>query len=91
MYEIVYSAEWNAYEFYEKQSNLQHCRRCIDNTVTGSNKCVGYCQCSQHPGFLTEKQRKLHDCIKKQCFHYVAKPGKKKTARILSDINFIEA
>lgn len=87
MYETVYSTEKNKYAFYEKQSSSPYNRRCIDNTVTGCNKCVGYCQCIEHPGFLTKKHRKQHNCIGKQCFHYVAKPEKERTPQILSDLS----
>lgn len=87
MYETVYSSEQNRYATLEKQFRSSHNRRCIDNTVTGCNKCVGYCQYDEHPGFLTEKLRKQHNCIGKQCFHYVAKPGKKKMSQTLRDIS----
>lgn len=87
MYETVYSSEQNRYATLEKQFRSSHNRRCIDNTVTGCNKCVGYCQYDLHPGFLTEKLRKQHDCIGKKCFHYLAKPEKKKMPQILKDIS----
>ncbi len=53
-------------------------RRCIDGSVVGCSKCVGYCAFCEHPGFLTEKLRKKHDCLGKECFHYIAKPAKEK-------------
>ncbi len=74
----VYTTENNQYEHFEKLSPSSFTRRCIDNTITGSNKCVGYCQYSGHPGFLTDKQRKEHNCIGKQCYHYLPKPQKNK-------------
>ena len=49
-----------------------HCR-CIDGTITGSNKCVGFCDYYGHRGFLTKETRKKHDCLKKECAYYVAK------------------
>ncbi len=63
----------NTYSFFEKKCASPHRRRCIDKTVTGSNKCVGYCQYGGHPGFLTEELRKAHDCIRKGCLYYVEK------------------
>lgn len=78
MYEITYLSNPNRYAQYEKQNQLNHNRRCIDGTVTGCNKCVGYCQYREHPGFLTEKQRLEHKCIEKQCFYYIPKPQKEK-------------
>lgn len=78
MYDIAYSTNQNRYAQYEKQNHSKHNRRCIDGTVTGCNKCVGYCQYRGHPGFLTAKQRLEHDCIGKQCFYYIPKPPKEK-------------
>ncbi len=51
----------------------RHVRRCINGVKTGCNKCVAYCRYDGHPGFLTEKQRKEHNCIEKGCHYYVAK------------------
>ncbi len=87
MYNIVYSTEENMYELYEKKSSSLYNRRCIDNTITGCNKCVGYCQYREHPGFLTEKQRVQHNCIGKKCFYYIAKPKKKKAVQIGNDFS----
>lgn len=86
MYETVYSTAESLYEQYEKRYCSKYDRRCIDNTVTGCNKCVGYCQYEEHPGFLTEELRKKRNCIGKQCFHYVAKPKKKKTPQLIVDL-----
>ena len=86
MYETVYSTVESRYEQYEKQCRSKYDRRCIDNTVTGCNKCVGYCQYEEHPGFLTEKLRQEHNCIGKQCFHYVAKPKEKNTPQLIVDL-----
>ena len=83
----IYSTYEKSYEFYEKQSRSQYNRRCIDNTITGCNKCVGFCQYSGHPGFLTEKHRKQHDCIGKRCYYYIAKPEKIKPAKTLFDLS----
>lgn len=61
------------FNYYEEQSKNKYERRCIDGKVTHSGKCIGYCECSLHSGFLTREQRKQHDCIVKQCFYYVPK------------------
>lgn len=74
MYDTVYSTAESLYKQYEK-----HERLCIDNSITGCNRCVGYCQYNEHPGFFTGKLHKQHNCIGKQSFHYVAKPKKKNT------------
>ena len=87
MHETVYSTATSKYEFYERQSHSRYNRRCIDNSITGCNKCVGYCQYNEHPGFLTEKLREQHNCIEKQCFHYIAKPEKKKATQTLIDLS----
>ena len=61
------------YEYYEKRSHSPYNRRLIDGTITGCGKCVGYCQFCEHPGFLTQEQRKQHDCLGKQCYYYLPK------------------
>lgn len=64
------------YNYYEKQAAKalpKYARRCIDGKVVGCSKCVGYCQYDGHPGFLTDKQRKEHRCLEKECFYYVQK------------------
>ena len=76
MLEICYSvSEYRLcrYELLEKKSGSPHDRRCIDGRITGCGNCVGYCSYSEHPGFLTRKQRQEHDCIKKGCHYYIAK------------------
>ncbi len=86
MYETVHSTAENLYEQYEKQCRSKFERCCIDNTVTGCNKCVGYCRYEEHPGFLTKELRKEHNCIGKQCFHYVAKVKKNSTPQGVADL-----
>ena len=83
MNEIVYTSIETRYASFERQSPSQYIRRCIDNSRTGSNKCVGYCQYSEHPGFLTAELRKKHDCINKRCCHYI--PKSSKTSNIAPD------
>lgn len=90
MYEIIYSTADSRYEQYEKQCRSKYDRRCIDNSITGCNKCVGYCQYAEHPGFLTEELRKQHNCIGKQCFHYVAKQKKEKRTTAYCGSHFLD-
>lgn len=87
MNKVVYTTEIDRYSFFERKSPSAHTRRCIDNTITGSNKCVGYCQYDGHPGFLTKELLKLHNCIKKECYHFIAKPNKEKLSNDNYDIS----
>lgn len=73
MANVVYSSDYDMYKHYEKQYSIGTLRRCIDGSLTGSNKCIGYCRYSEHPGFVTQKLQREHDCISKNCFHYVSK------------------
>lgn len=75
---LIYSTEDNRYVQYEMQSKSRINRRCIDGSFTGCGNCVGYCQYREHPGFLTQKQRKEHNCIDKQCHYYIPKPQRMK-------------
>lgn len=61
------------YELYEKQSGSKYDRRCIDGRITGCGNCVGYCKYYEHPGFLTPKLQKQHNCLGKRCFYYLPK------------------
>lgn len=79
MYRTVYSSESSLYEKYERQRDSKYNRVCIDGSVTGCGRCVGYCQFNGHPGFLTEKHLKQRNCIKKDCNYYIAKPNKQKS------------
>jgi len=74
MENIVFSTDVNQYAIYEKSEHSHYERRCIDGSIVGCSKCCGYCQYEGHPGFLTEKQMKDHDCVKKQCYHFLKKP-----------------
>lgn len=79
------------YADYENLSRSQYNRRCIDNTIVGCSRCVGYCQYDGHPGFLTEKHRKKHNCIGKGCHYYLAKPERKRgtLSQMLSDTSSV--
>lgn len=65
------------YLYYDRQSGDGHNRRCIDKRLTGSGKCVGYCQNPEHRGFLTRELRREHDCLGKKCFYYLQKPKRR--------------
>lgn len=69
----IMNGDANNYLYYEKQQKNSHNRRCIDGRIIGSSKCVGYCKCEEHSGYLTKKHMKDHNCIKKECFHYLPK------------------
>lgn len=78
MEQVVYSTVINRYEYYEKNSPSVYARKSIDGSIVGCSNCVGFCQFEGHPGFLTKKQRKQHNCINKKCFYYISKPKKPK-------------
>lgn len=84
---IVFSTEIDRYTFFEKKSPSNYTRRCIDNSITGSNKCVGYCQYDGHPGFLTKDLLNQHNCIEKKCYHFIKKSGKDKPFNNSQDIS----
>ena len=66
--------EYMTYENVEKKYGLKnHTRKCIDGIITSCGNCVGYCMYCEHSGFLTKELRKKHNCIGKQCHHYVEK------------------
>ena len=77
----TFTSQNNLYFHFEKQSKSRVNRKCIDGTVTGCGNCVGYCRYREHPGFLTKEMRKEHDCIKKQCYHYLPKPQQTKSEK----------
>ena len=71
-------------------------RKSIDGTAVYSNKCVGYCKFSEHSGFLTEKQFRQHNCIGKNCEHYLPKikikaKGSRIKASSAFDVNELNA
>ncbi len=55
--------------------------RCIDGALRGRSKCVGFCACEQHPGFLTARQEREHRCREKGCFYHYAKPAVQRNRR----------
>lgn len=52
--------------------------RCIDGTIRGCGKCVGFCSYERHSGFLTAQMKQEHKCREKGCFYYCAKPSPEK-------------
>lgn len=79
MNNVVFTTEVDKYNFFEEKSPSRYTRRCINNKIIGSNKCVGYCQYSGHPGFLTKDLLEQHNCIEKGCDYFVIKPSKEKS------------
>ena len=69
----LFFASATTYNTYESHKNTPHHRKCIDGKITGSGKCVGYCEFRDHPGYLTKELRRKHNCIKKGCNYYVPK------------------
>ena len=66
-------------------------RQCIDGSITGSNKCVGFCSYYGHSGFLTADLRRQHDCLGKQCTNYIPKHKNKKKERSVKECRYQEA
>ena len=67
------SRHQEGYLYIARKEGTDAHRRCIDGRFTGSNKCVGYCDCYLHRGYLTKELRKQHNCLVKECGHYVSK------------------
>lgn len=74
------------YDTYDSRHGSAHQRVCIDGTITGSGKCVAYCEYEQHPGFLTEKLRSKHGCLEKGCIYYIPKTQKVKRSNPMAHI-----
>lgn len=66
------------YAQVEAKQRAGHNRICINGSITGCGKCVGYCQYQGHPGYLTAQLRKEHKCLEKECFYYVPKPTRER-------------
>lgn len=66
------------YREVEKRTIKNFNLRCIDGSIHGCNKCVGYCSYEGHAGFLTSEMQKKHQCIEKGCFYHYPKPAVKK-------------
>ena len=70
----------------EKVYGNNHNRKTISGQIVGSNKCVGYCKYKEHTGFLTQRNRKEHNCIGKGCNYYVPKEKTNYTKSIVISV-----
>ena len=61
------------YAYLDKAQSDPYRRRCIDGRITGRGNCVGYCQCDEHPGFLTAGHCAVHQCKQKGCHYFMPK------------------
>ena len=64
------------YREIEEQTIRNFNLRCIDGTLHGCGKCVGYCTFAEHPGFLTSKMQAEHKCLEKGCYYHYPKPAR---------------
>lgn len=69
-----------SYEAFEKKCNYSYQRRTMDGKTVSSNKCIAYCRCEEHPGFLTAALCRQHSCNEKNCGYYIPK-GKRSRSR----------
>lgn len=56
-------------------------RRCIDGSIHGCSVCLGLCQYHGHPGYLTEKLMKEHQCLEKGCHYFLSKPSRERVSK----------
>ena len=84
---LIYTTEVDKYASFEKKSPNKFTRICIDGRITGRNKCLGYCQYDEHPGFLTADLIKQHNCKEKNCSYFVAKPKKQRLSYETDDFS----
>ena len=68
------------YTYLDKVQGSDHRRHCIDGRITGRGNCVGYCQFTKHPGFLTARHCAEHHCTEKGCHYFLPKPKQEKVA-----------
>lgn len=66
--------EISLYREIESKTARNFNLRCIDGSIHGCGKCVGYCTYDGHSGFLTAQMQKEHQCIEKGCFYHYPKP-----------------
>lgn len=74
------------YAYLDKAQSDPYRRRCIDGRITGRGNCVGYCQCDDHPGFLTTGHCVEHQCKQKGCHYFMPKLKKDKASSKRPDI-----
>lgn len=82
---ISYSGAYEEYRKAEERFGNGHNRKCIDGRITGCSKCVGFCNFSGHPGFLTAAQRAKHNCVGHCCNYYLPKPERINPMKQISD------
>lgn len=76
--------ETSLYREVEQKTVRNFNLRCIDGSLHGCGRCVGYCAYDGHAGFLTAELQDKHRCIEKGCFYHSSKP---KARRSLQDNN----
>lgn len=72
------------FELYADMENRYgsgHTRITINNKITASSKCRGFCGYERHPGFLTEQDMIIHQCTEKDCRFLLPKPTRINTIR----------
>ena len=75
------------YEKIDNRFSYTKQRKLINGRTTGCNKCVGYCNYCNHRGFLNIELQAEHNCIEKQCFHYIPKERTKPKNNAKKDIS----
>lgn len=71
----------SSYKEIESQMVRNFNLRCIDGSIHGCGKCVGYCSYEGHSGFLTAKMQAEHKCKEKGCFYHYPKPATRRKAQ----------
>ncbi len=66
------------FDRFDRSRGPNHTARTIDGKTVGISKCVAFCTCDLHPGYVTHELRQRHDCLGKSCFYYVPKPKREK-------------
>lgn len=67
--------ETSLYREIEKKTIRNFNLRCIDGSIHGCGRCVGYCSYDGHAGFLTPEMQKEHRCMEKGCYYHYPKPA----------------
>ncbi len=61
------------YRVIDKRFGSVTNKRCIDGRITGSNKCIGFCNYADHPGYVTSEIAQKHMCFEKGCGYFIQK------------------